>query len=400
MVILKKLAKRADEKGLPLFLVGGFVRDLLLDYPNLDLDFTLEGDALSFAEEIANEEKLAIKRYPKFGTATIVFSRKIRVDLAQARREVYPVPAGLPEVSPSGITEDLLRRDFTINSMAISVNADQFGELVDPSGGLEDLKVGVIRVHHEKSFIDDPTRIFRAIRFATRYGFAIHHKTLKLIKEAVNSGLIEKLSPARIKNEFIYLLEDLHPVEAILKLDRLGVLRRIHKSFSFRSSVDLLTKIERYPRVKGIKHWFILILALFYNMKLAHSLEIAKRLGFTRRETETLLKLHTLKGKIGRFPNSPSGVYRFANELPKELIVFIMETTPNSSIRESLQRYLLEYRFVKLEVDGHDLKRLGIEEGPIYKEILNKTLDAKLDRGLQSKEEELNFIRKYLGIER
>lgn len=376
------------------------MRDILMDYPNLDLDFTLEGDALLFAEEIATEEKLAIKKYPEFGTATLKFSKKIRVDLATARQESYSVAAELPKVSPGRIMDDLFRRDFTINSMAIRVNSEHFGELVDPSGGLEDLKIGVIRVHHNKSFLDDPTRIFRAIRFRTRYGLTIDTHALQLIKEAITSGLIERLAPARLKNEFVHLLEDLHPKEAILELSDLGVLRRIHKKFSVRTSTHLLEKIETHRKPKGVKHWFILILAILYNMKLAYSLEIAKRLGFTRQETESLLKLHTLKEKIGEFPNSPSGVYRFASKLPKELIVFIIETSEDPMIRDAMKKYLSKYRFVKLEVSGHDLENLGIEEGPIYREILDKTLDMKLDRGFRNKKEELEFIKEYLGIER
>lgn len=400
MTILKKLTRRADRRGLPLYLVGGFVRDLLLDYPNLDLDFILEGDALAFAEEIINEEKLPAKKYPVFGTATLTFPRKIRVDLATARQEVYPVAAELPKVSPGGIMDDLFRRDFTLNSMAIRVNSKYFGELVDPSGGWDDLKAGVIRVHHKKSFLDDPTRIFRAVRFKTRYDFTIHPQTLKLIKEVVVSGSIEQLSPARLKSEFVHLLEDLHPGAAVLELDELGVLRRIHRRFSVRSSVHLLKKIETRSRWKGVKHWFILILAIFYRMKLAYSLEIAKRLAFTRKETESLLKLHSLKGKTDNFPDSPSEVYRFASDLDKELVVFLTEIEDDKVTKEALKKYLTEYRFVRLKVDGHDLENLGIQEGPIYKEILDRALAAKLDRGFRDKEEELQFIKEYLGFER
>jgi len=400
MVILRKLALRADKKGLPLYLVGGFVRDLLVGYPNLDLDFTLEGDALAFAEDIVREERIAIKRYPVFGTATLIFPKKVRVDVAMARQETYPTAGELPKVSPGKIRDDLFRRDFTLNSMAIRMNSDHFGELVDPSGGLDDLKARLMRVHHRRSFVDDPTRIFRAIRFKTRYGLTIHPQTLTFLKKAVVSGSIEKLSAARLKNEFVHLLEDLHPTEALLELDELGVLRRIHRRFSVRPSRNLMKKIEAHAKWTGVKHWFIMILAIFYPMKLVHSLEIAKRLGFTRRETESLLKLHTLKNSRDDFSDSPSGVYRFASQFAKELIVFLMAIEEDSTRKEVLKRYLTEYRLVKLKVSGHDLENLGIQEGPIYREILDKVLDAKLDRGFRNKAEELEFIREYLGLER
>jgi tRNA nucleotidyltransferase (CCA-adding enzyme) len=400
MRILRKLARRADEANLPLYLVGGFVRDLLIGHPNLDLDFALEGDGLAFAERIMDEESIAIKRYPVFGTATLIFPGKVRVDVAMARKETYPTAGELPTVSPGKIMDDLFRRDFTLNSMAIRVNSDCFGELVDPSGGVNDLKTGVMRVHHKKSFLDDPTRVFRAIRFRTRYGFTIHPQTSRFLKEAVVSGLIEKLSAVRLKNEFIHLLEDLHPTEALLELDELGVLRRIHRRFSVRPSRKLMKKIETHTEWKGVKHWFIMILAIFYPMKLVYSLEIARRLGFTRRETESVLKLHTLKNRSDDFPDSPSGVYRFASQFAKELVLFLMAIEEDSTRKEVLKRYLTEYRLVKLKVSGHDLETLGIQEGPIYREVLDKALDAKLDRGFRSKAEELEFIRGYLGLER
>ncbi len=398
--ILKRLTRKANSKNLSLYLVGGFVRDILLDYPNLDLDFTIEGDALLFAQEIAKQKKVSIRKYPEFGTATLTFPKKIRVDLAGARQEIYPADAGLPEVSPGKIRNDLFRRDFTVNSMAIRVSGDHFGELVDPSGGLKDLEAGVIRVHHDRSFADDPTRIFRAIRFRTRYGFIIDPQTLGLIKEAVAAGLIEKLSAARIKNDIVHLLEDRHPAEALVELGELGVLRRIHRKFSVRSSVGLLKKIEYYPQSKGVRRWFVLMLAILYNIKLVYALEIAKNLRFTRRETESLFQLQTLKNRMKKFPDSPSGVYRFANQLSKELIFFVMQTNEDSTVRNALKKYLLEYRFTKLRVSGHDLEGLGIKEGPVYKEILDETLDAKLDRGFESKEQELDFIKKYLGFDR
>lgn len=398
--IVRQLSARADASGLSLYLVGGLVRDALIDYPNLDLDFTIEGDALSFAEQICAQENLAIKRYPEFGTATLVFSKRIRVDLAQTRKESYPVPAGLPKVSPGSIVEDLIRRDFTINSMAVKMNSTEYGELLDPSNGLKDLENGVIRVHHTRSFVDDPTRIFRAFRFETRYGFKIDAQTLTLMRDAVEASLVEELSPARVKNELIHILEDLHPREALLKLEDLGVLRRIHRRLSVRKSTDLMEDLQKCPELKRGKTWLILMLALLYRMKLAHSLEIARNLAFTRREVETVLNLHALKERLSDFPTSPSGVYRLASGLPRELLVFIMAVAKKDFVRAALQRYLSEYRFVKLEVNGHDLKSLGIEEGPIYGEVLSKALDAKLDRGLCSKEDELRFIKEYLGIDR
>ncbi len=400
LTILKALIDAADSRNLPLYLVGGFVRDLFTDHANLDLDLTVEGDALSFAEEIATEQSIGIKRYPEFQTATLLFRKKIRVDLATARRETYEAAAELPRVKTSTIRTDLRRRDFTINSMALALNRSQYGKLVDPSKGLIDLKDGIIRVHHDRSFVDDPTRVFRAVRFETRYDFQIEKHTLRLIREAIRSGLIEKLTPARIKNEFVHLLEDSEPATALLRLEQLGVLRRIHRRMTLKNSRPLLEKMQSHARSEGVRDWFLLALPIFCELKLVHSLEIAKRLSFTRRETESLIKLHTVKERIARFPKSPSGVYRFATGLPKELIVFFIETADDVRVSDGLRRYLTEYRFVKLEVNGNDLEQLGVKHGPLYKEILDLTLDAKLDRGFHTREDELTFIKEHLGIER
>jgi tRNA nucleotidyltransferase (CCA-adding enzyme) len=225
-------------------------------------------------------------------------------------------------------------------------------------------------------------------------------QTLRIAREAVDSGFIEKLSPARMKNEFVHILEDLHPREAILALDQLGVMKRIHRRFSIKSATKFLEKLEACTRPKGVRHWFTMILALLYPLKLAYALEVASRLGFTRKETESLLKLHTVKTEMNEFPSSPSGVYRLASELPKEVLFFLMETTEDATKRAELQKYLAEYRFVKLEVDGHDLETLGVRQGPIYREVLDRTLDAKLDHGLQNKSDELAFIKKYLRRQR
>ncbi len=220
--IITKINDIADRLNLRVYLVGGPVRDLLFRRPNYDLDFTVEGDGINFAKELNKRFKGRLITYRAFGTATIDFQKR-RIDIATARREVYKRPAAYPDVEPCNIKEDLFRRDFTINALAISINKADFGKLVDFFGGIRDFKNGLIRVMHNKSFIDDPTRIFRAVRFEQRYNFKIERQTLKLLKEAVSGGLIGELNKGRIRKEIELILKEKDPIRCLRRLEGLMV---------------------------------------------------------------------------------------------------------------------------------------------------------------------------------
>jgi tRNA nucleotidyltransferase (CCA-adding enzyme) len=211
--ILKTIGRIGDSRGLRVFAAGGFVRDILLGADNLDIDIVVEGDGLRFAEELAAKFHSPLKAHKYFGTAAIEIINKditgvsdkprdaIKLDIATARREYYKSPAAYPRIKFDNMQEDLKRRDFTINAMAFHLNTARYAEILDPSNGVNDLKKGVIRVLHDNSFIDDPTRIFRAARFEQRYNFKIDKHTEKLIRHAVKAGMILKLNKQRIEKE-------------------------------------------------------------------------------------------------------------------------------------------------------------------------------------------------------
>ena len=199
--LLKRIGARANSMGYKAFLVGGTVRDLILGVKNLDLDIVVEGAAIKLGEKLSEEFGGTLVAHKQFGTCTLTLKNKLKIDFATARRETYEKPAALPDVRPSSLKNDLARRDFTINAMAISINKDDFGRFIDPFGGRRDLARGVIKVLHKGSFIDDPTRIFRAARFESRPGFSIETKTLRLMKSAIKKGMLAKLSKYRIKKE-------------------------------------------------------------------------------------------------------------------------------------------------------------------------------------------------------
>lgn len=218
--IIKIVGSAADKNKLSAYIVGGPVRDILLSVKNYDLDFVIEGDAIKFARSLNSRLKGGLKAHKAFGTATISF-KDTRIDIVTARKETYNHPAAYPDVKPAAIKEDLFRRDFTINAMAISVNNKSFGELIDLYGGYKDLKKKIIRIMHDKSFMDDPTRIFRAVRFSVRFGFKIEPRTRKLIKEAVSQGLVGEVNLGRVKKEIELLLKEKKPVKCLRVLSGL-----------------------------------------------------------------------------------------------------------------------------------------------------------------------------------
>ncbi|MFA5389637.1 MAG: CCA tRNA nucleotidyltransferase [Candidatus Omnitrophota bacterium] len=216
MDIIKIVGKIADKSGIPAYIVGGPVRDKLLGRSNADndMDFVVEGDGIKFAEVLNKELRGKLTAYRAFGTATIKLKKK-RIDIVTARKEIYKRPAAYPDVKPGTIEDDLFRRDFTINAMALGVNKKNFGKLVDFYGGQKDLKKGLIRVLHEKSFIDDPTRIFRAVRFSVRFGFKIEPGTKNLMREAVVDGYLGEVNAGRIRKEIEAFLKEKNPKKCL-----------------------------------------------------------------------------------------------------------------------------------------------------------------------------------------
>lgn len=220
--ILKEIGQVADECNTRIFVVGGFVRDLLLGVQDVDIDIVVEADAINFAKILADRFGVKFIKHEGFKTATLE-KNGFRIDLATARKEYYKKPAVLPTVKPGTIKEDLFRRDFTINAMAISLNKGSFGELVDFFGGLADLKNKKIRVLHEKSFIDDPTRILRLLRFKHRLGFKVERRTQELMRKAIESGIFQKLKKQRIKKEIELILKEPGPSDIFRETARLGI---------------------------------------------------------------------------------------------------------------------------------------------------------------------------------
>jgi len=235
--LLRALGNLADEGGVSLYLVGGVARDLLLKCKNWDLDLTVEGDGVAFARLVADRYRAGLAVFERFATARLTFPDGLKVDIATTRRESYAQPALLPTVQPALIEEDLSRRDFTINAIAVRLNPQQFGRVLDPYGGRHDLKARTIRVLHAGCFLDDPTRIFRAIRFEQRFGFRLEPTTLRLLAQAASTNLIQQLSGPRLQNEILLLFAERDPVRTIARLEQLKLLRFIHRRLAYTKNI-------------------------------------------------------------------------------------------------------------------------------------------------------------------
>ena len=225
--VLREAGNLADEMGFSAYVVGGMVRDILLGLQTIDVDIVVEGQGIHFARRLADRLHAKVKCYERFGTATLTLPDQLRVDIATARTEVYEKPAALPLVSPGSIRDDMVRRDFTINALAASLMPAEFGSVLDDFGGLRDLRERHIRALHERSFIDDPTRIFRAVRFEKRLDFRIVRSTEQWIVEALSRSLLEELEDYRIATELRLILEEPDPAGPLRRLSELGIIDRL-----------------------------------------------------------------------------------------------------------------------------------------------------------------------------
>ena len=395
--LLRALGNLADESGVSLYLVGGVVRDLLLKRENWDLDLTVEGDGIAFARLVAVHYRAGLAVFERFATARLTFPDGLKMDIATTRRESYAQPALLPTVQPASIEEDLSRRDFTINALAVRLNPQQFGRMLDPYGGQSDLRARTIRALHAGSFQDDPTRIFRAIRFEQRLGFCLEPTTLRLLAQAASTNLIQRLTGPRLQNEILLLLAERDPVRAIARLEQLKLLRFLHRRLcdtkNVKRTVTAVPKAfawwaHRFPD-SVIDKPIVYLMALSSESspavvasmirRLALSREQAKKMNIGRHRLDRALKRLTGKGKL-----QPSQVYRLLAKFSDEALILLLakQRITQSGLRDLLKRQLVAYmknRAMKTVLTGRDLQAMGLLPGPQYTTILGKLLDARID---------------------
>ncbi len=403
--ILKLSGEVAEGLGFNAYLVGGSVRDLLRGEENLDIDIVLEGDGISFARALGEKLNAKVRAHQKFGTAQ-VFAQKIKLDIATARTEYYESPAALPKVETSSIKKDLYRRDFTINTLAVKLNPRDFGLLIDFFGGQRDLRERTIRVLHNVSFVEDPTRAFRAIRFSERFGFKISRHMENLIKSAIEMSLFNMLSGPRLYEELLLSFKETEPIKTLKKLSDFGLIKVIHSNLVFTEELEATLKsmqetvswfnllfLEEKPD-KGILY----LMALLSGLKDEDLKATVERLSPPPRVRDMIIRGMTqVKNILRKFPvDDPVEIHKLLSKFNLETVLFLMALSKDRKKQRVISHYLTELRNVKTILKGDDLKRMGIQPGPVYSKILNKLLEEKLRGRLRSREDEEQFVKKFI----
>lgn len=414
MILLRLVKMEAERLDLPLYIIGGSVRDLLLGRSIKDFDFTVEGDAAKLAESLLRKYAGKVVFHSRFGTATwkldeVTFKRlnvpllgssnfPPFLDLISARSETYTQPGALPTIKRSTIDDDLRRRDFTINAMALRLDERYYGQLHDPLGGQADLVHRQIRVLHNRSFVDDPTRMLRAVRYAERYGFKIEPETLGLINEEPRE-VLSRLSGERLRHEFDLMLEETNPSAMLHRLAELDLLTSIHPSLVHANFqlpfIDILPAEFgeiTIPDVSSFKQtlgWILWMMPLsVFDIDV-----VSKRLSFPAHLTRAAQAASLLIAELPSFVAwKPSQWTFYLEELPSISVyaVFLMRKEP------ALRDYLVHWRKIKPTTTGHELKQRGLEPGPRYAEILRHLRAAWLDGDVRTQEEETLFLDKLI----
>ncbi len=398
---LRQAGRLADESRLDLYLVGGTVRDMLLGRARTDIDLVVDGDGMRFAGCLARRNEGRYTPHPRFLTATVDLPEGSSLDVATARSERYERPGALPRVTPAPIDVDLARRDFTINAMAVSLNGRRFGELVDPFNGRGDLCKHLVRILHDQSFVDDPTRIFRAVRFEQRLRFSLESGTMARFREAVSGGRIGILSGPRLLEQLRLICVEPDPWLVFSRLERLDALKAVHPALA--SDDGLKTLVQEisqsadlaFPTYDG--WWILYLVALFKPCREETLRGIVDRLKPNRRlrkAIEDMSRWDDVERAIesGRI-DTPADFYRAVRTISEDTMLFVTLTHPDESLRRRCESYYRHHRHMSLSIDGGTLKDLEIPEGPAYGQILDEVLSMKINGEIGTAEEERRAAR-------
>jgi tRNA nucleotidyltransferase (CCA-adding enzyme) len=405
LAALQAAATISGTHGWSLYLEGGYVRDCLLKIPDYDIDVSVVGDGSQLARLLSTVVGAQLELHEAFGTAILTFpGEPFHIDIVTARRERYDRPGALPIITPSGIEDDLARRDFTINAMAIAVHPTGFGPLLDPHGGIPDLQAGLIRVLHANSFLDDPTRIFRAVRFAKRLDFKIEQDTLELILQAVRDNALSTVSIDRITHELLLIMEEPRAGSMLAELEKLGVLPAIHPALTWPypdaamgpSDPGSLTRHER-------RDTYLAILASEFASDPADAESLARWLHLPTPQVRIMrdaARLTALWPALGADDLKPSQLYALLHPLDPASLQAFARITPLSADNvpwSRLHDYLNRLKSIKPALNGRYLQQQGIPPGPVYKALLADLLNAKLDGSLPTYQDEEQFVQSWLA---
>jgi tRNA nucleotidyltransferase (CCA-adding enzyme) len=397
LAVLESLRRRATEDRLPCYLVGGPVRDLLLGVPLRDLDVsierdaTAEGDATALAAVLAEELGAKLTIHRRFGTATLTLSGE-HVDLVTARKEVYPRPGALPKVSPGTIIDDLARRDFSVNAIALPLSAARSG-VVDPHGGVDDLERRIIRTLHYASFVDDPTRMMRAVRYERRLGFSLEDSTLDDLRGALASGAMATVSGDRWRRELDRILDEPRPIDALVRAIELGILAGIHPGLTRSDSIE---RIAASPHA-GPDRFFA---GLVYPLSEVEGEEVIRRLKLPKQRAKLVrdtISLRENESELKNTVSTPSKLVASLDGVDPEAVGAVAILTDAPRVRQGLDRYIAEFRTVSPRLTGEDLLAMRVIQGPEIGELLARLLDARLDGLVETVDDEREMARDWIS---
>jgi len=409
IILLQEIGIVAEELGYNAYVVGGFVRDLLLRIKNLDIDIVIEGDGIHFAKKLAGKRGAVVRTHEKFGTATVIMPDGMRLDVATARLEYYEYPAAIPTVELSSVKLDLYRRDFTINAMAIHLNPGRFGTLVDFFNSQNDLKRQRISVLHNLSFVEDPTRILRAIRFEHRLHFKIAKHSEKLIKNAVRMNLFNRFFAPRFFTELKLILSEDNPLPALqriaefdlfqflwpdlrpnLKIDRrfIHILTQAGKAISWFKLLYLDQTVEP---------WIVYLLSIMSRSRIVEVLNFCKRFELPEKLEKIIARQKDVADKIAkdmlhRPYMKPSEIYWLLQELNNEGLLYLMAGARKKHIQMAVSQYVTRLREEQPLISGLDLQQAGYRPGPLFRTMLNDAIEAQLNGQVHSRKEALQLI--------
>lgn len=400
--LLRELGRLADARGVAAFIVGGVVRDVIMGVRNEDLDVVVEEQAEDFARAAADQLGGELKAHTRFGTAILVLPGGGKIDVATARSEAYERPGALPTVRAGRIADDLRRRDFTINSMAVRINDAVFGDLLDPHSGIDDVERRTLRVLTDHSFEDDPTRILRGVRFAARFGFTFDAASERLLRESVKAASLATVSGERLMNELVLILSEARPWPSVSRLAGLGALAAIEGGWSLGG--DARRTFERVDRMvsAGTEEsridptcvWMLYFLALLKPVGREVRARVLERLRAGRRLRELASDLETLEARClpllaEERELKRSEIYRAAAPIDRIVLALASAEEEGTTAERRITLYLEELAAARTSITGEEITRMGVPEGPAVGRILEAVLDARLDGAVETTEDEL-----------
>lgn len=386
LTAIDEIGKSADAFGVNAYIIGGAVRDLILNKPIYDIDIVIEGNAIAFCHFMQDNKICKIKKEAQeFCTAKTVFNNKLELDFASTRTEKYPKSGHLPVLEAIGcpLKEDILRRDFSANAIALKINNSNFGELIDYTNGLQDIEKKELKILHDKSFLDDPTRIIRGLRFCHKLGFKLEQKTLKLQKDYLKDFNDNDICYERIKQvtKLAFNLNSSELIEDFIKSDISKLLSNNLRKINAKSLHDAINANIKHIENKNI--WLIYFAALIDKQN-------AEKFNLSAKEMKIIESLENFLNEKETPQNNFEIYNMFKNEPIESIIAYCIFDENNNA-----QKYLTELKDIKPTLSGKDLLNMGFSAGNIIGKILNKLLEEKLNNNLQTKENEIAFVKKY-----